>query len=137
MLILLLFGGLVSVRAEEVPDSLAVQKKVALGEVVVTGTRSETDVRHLPMTVSVVNREQIEQRNESSLLPLLTENIPGLFTTSRGILGYGVSGGAAGGMSLRGTSYLRCLPVDAGRAGGSASRTGFRVVWFQCHGRCD
>ena len=86
---------LTSLRAEEVLDSLAVQRKVALGEVVVTGTRNETDVRHLPMTVSVMNREQIEQSNEPSLLPLLTENIPGLFTTSRGMLGYGVSGGAA------------------------------------------
>ena len=35
-------------------------------------------------------------------MPLLTEYIPGLFTTSRGLMGYGVSGGAAGGMSLRG-----------------------------------
>ena len=87
----LFLGGLVSLRAEEVPDSLSV-----------TGTRNETDVRHLPMTVSVVNREQIEHRNDPSLLPLLTEYIPGLFTTSRGLMGYGVSGGAAGGMSLRG-----------------------------------
>ena len=98
----LFLGGLVSLRAEEVPDSLLVQKKVTIGEVVVTGTRNETDVRHLPMTVSVVNREQIEHRNDPSLLPLLTEYIPGLFTTSRGLMGYGVSGGAAGGMSLRG-----------------------------------
>lgn len=88
--------------AEEVPDSLSVQKKVTIEEVVVTGTRNETDVRHLPMTISVVNREQIEHRNDPSLLPLLTEYIPGLFTTSRGLMGYGVSGGAAGGMSLRG-----------------------------------
>ena len=103
MLFTVLFlSGLVSLRAEEVPDSLSVQKKVTIGEVVVTGTRNETDVRHLPMTVSVVNREQIEHRNDPSLLPLLTEYIPGLFTTSRGLMGYGVSGGAAGGMSLRG-----------------------------------
>ena len=98
----LFLGGLVSLRAEEVPDSLSVQKKVTIEEVVVTGTRNETDVRHLPMTISVVNREQIEHRNDPSLLPLLTEYIPGLFTTSRGLMGYGVSGGAAGGMSLRG-----------------------------------
>ena len=98
----LFLGGLVSLRAEEVPDSLSVQKKVTIEEVVVTGTRNETDVRHLPMTISVVNREQIELRNDPSLLPFLTEYIPGLFTTSRGLMGYGVSGGAAGGMSLRG-----------------------------------
>lgn len=54
------------------------------------------------MTVSVLNRETIEKRLEPSLLPMLTEQIPGLFTTSRGIMGYGVSSGAAGGISLRG-----------------------------------
>lgn len=73
-----------------------------MGEVVVTGTRNETDVRHLPMTVSVVNRSQIEKRYEPSLLPVLTEQVPGFFTTARGVMGYGVSTGAAGGMSLRG-----------------------------------
>ncbi|MBQ8442814.1 MAG: TonB-dependent receptor plug domain-containing protein, partial [Bacteroides sp.] len=73
-----------------------------LEEVVVTGARYETDVRHLPMTVSVIEREKIEQSHEPSLLPLLTEQVPGMFVTSRGVMGYGVSGGAAGGMSLRG-----------------------------------
>ncbi|MFT3739666.1 MAG: TonB-dependent receptor [Breznakibacter sp.] len=75
---------------------------LAIPEVVVTGTRQETDVRHLPMSVSVVDRTQIEKRYEPSLLPVLTEQVPGLFTTARGIMGYGVSTGASGGMSMRG-----------------------------------
>lgn len=75
-----------------------------IDEVVVTGTRNATDVRHLSQTVSVVNRKKIEQSMQPSLLPVLTENVPGLFTTARGIMGYGVSGGAAGGISLRGLS---------------------------------
>ena len=83
-------------------DSLSVQNGYSLEEVVVTGTRNRTDIRHLPMTLSVVNREQIERSNEASLLPLLNEQVPGLFITGRGMMGYGVSGGAAGGMSLRG-----------------------------------
>lgn len=73
-------------------------------EVVVTGTRNATDVRHLSQTVSVVDRKKIEQSLQSSLLPILTENVPGLFTTSRGVMGFGVSNGAAGGISLRGLS---------------------------------
>ena len=36
--------------------------------------------------------------------PLLTEQVPGLFVTSRGVMGYGVSNGAAGSISLRGLS---------------------------------
>ncbi len=70
--------------------------------VVVTGTRNRTDVRHLPMTLSVVGRERLERRHEASVLPVLGEQVPGLFVTSRGVMGYGVSDGAAGGISLRG-----------------------------------
>ena len=75
-----------------------------LHEVVVTGTRNEADTRYLTQTVSIIDRRQIEQAHNPSLLPVLTEQVPGLFVTSRGILGYGVSGGAAGGISLRGLS---------------------------------
>lgn len=90
--------------AQETKDTLDVSKTYTIGEVVVTGTRNETDVRHLSQTVSVVNRAKIEQSMQPSLLPVLTEQVPGLFTTSRGVMGYGVSGGAAGGISLRGLS---------------------------------
>lgn len=73
-----------------------------LNEFVVMGTRYGIDVKHIPMTISVINRSDIEKTHEQSLLPILTEQVPGFFSTSRGILGYGVSTGAAGGMSLRG-----------------------------------
>lgn len=105
LVFIFLLGGLFSVSggmAQTKKDSTLTGRNFQIDEVVVTGTRNETDVRHLPMTISVVGRKQIEKRYEQSLLPLLTEQVPGLFTTSRGIMGYGVSGGAAGGMSLRG-----------------------------------
>ena len=85
-------------------DTARTVRTYALDEVVVTGTRNETDVRHLSQTVSVVSRPVIEQSMQPSLLPVLTEQIPGLFVTERGVMGYGVSGGAAGGISLRGLS---------------------------------
>lgn len=80
------------------------EQNVKIDSVVVTGARYASDIRHLPMTVSVVNREKIEQSFQPSLLPILTEQVPGLFTTARGVMGYGVSDGAAGGISLRGLS---------------------------------
>lgn len=107
-IVLLFWPGFI--QAQEAGDSLQQKRVYAIDEVVVTGTRNQTDMRHLPMTVSVIDRNRIEQSNEQSLLPLLTEQIPGLFTTSRGMLGYGVSGGAAGQMSLRGVGG----PVQAG-----------------------
>lgn len=83
-------------------DSTQLNKQQIMDELVVTGTRYETDTRHLSMTVSIFNREKIENQHAPSLLPMLDEQIPGLFITSRGMMGYGVSGGAAGSMNLRG-----------------------------------
>lgn len=75
-----------------------------LSNVVVTGTRSATDVRHLPYTVSVIPRSELTYSNRPNLLPTLVEDVPGLFVTSRSMLGYGVSTNAAGGINLRGLS---------------------------------
>lgn len=92
------------VSAVSPDDTSAGAWNESLSGSVVTGTRNITDVRHLPFTVTSIDRQEIEQRHNTSLLPLLTEQVPGLFTTSRGILGYGVSDGAAGSISLRGMS---------------------------------
>ena len=73
-----------------------------LDEVVVTGTRYATDVRHLPMTVTTVNRGALTSQYRQNVLPTLMEQVPGLLLTSRSMMGYGVSTGAAGGLSLRG-----------------------------------
>jgi iron complex outermembrane receptor protein len=75
---------------------------LALEEVVVTGTRNAVDVRHLPMTVSVIGRETLTEQHQTSILPTAMQQVPGLFVTSRSMMGYGVSTGAAGGINLRG-----------------------------------
>lgn len=86
------------VRAQSTADSLALQ------EVVVTGTRNAVDVRHLPMTVTVISREALTKQHQTSVLPTVMQQVPGLFVTSRSMMGYGASTGAAGGISLRGIS---------------------------------
>lgn len=91
-----------SLQAQTSKDSTKVARSYAINEVVVTGTRSETDVRHLPMTVSVVGRPQLEASQQTSVLPVLNSQVPGFFSTSRGVMGYGVATGASGQMSLRG-----------------------------------
>ncbi len=82
----------------EVSDSLDLQ------EVVVTGTRHATDIRHLPMTVMVIGRETLTEQYQMSVLPTIMQQVPGLMVTSRSMMGYGVSTGAAGGINLRGIS---------------------------------
>ena len=87
-----------SAHAESVTDSLTLQ------EVVVTGTRNATDVRHLPMTVTVIGREKLTEQYQTNVLPTVMQQVPGLFVTSRSMMGYGVSTGGSGGINLRGIS---------------------------------
>ena len=84
------------IYADNLADSLDLQ------EVVVTGTRNATDVRHLPMTVTIVDRATLTAEHQPSVLPTVMREVPGLFVTSRAMMGYGVSTGAAGGINLRG-----------------------------------
>ncbi|MCR4613136.1 MAG: TonB-dependent receptor [Bacteroidaceae bacterium] len=76
----------------------------SLPNVVITGTRNAVDVRHLPNTVTVIDRQTLTENEQVNILPTLSQQVPGLFITSRGMMGYGVSGGAAGGINLRGIS---------------------------------
>ncbi|MDR0765667.1 MAG: TonB-dependent receptor [Odoribacteraceae bacterium] len=73
-----------------------------LGEVVVTGTRTNVHRDNMPATISVVSRQEIEESGETSLLPVLSGRVPGLFVTERGVAGFGVSSGSAGSITLRG-----------------------------------
>ncbi len=77
-------------------DSLSLQ------EVVVTGTRNAVDIRHLPMTVTVIGRETLTEQHQTNVLPTVMQQVPGVFVTSRAMMGYGVSTGAAGGINMRG-----------------------------------
>ncbi len=75
---------------------------IEIDEVVVTGTPVKVTRNNVPMAVSIVSRKQIEQSNESALLPVLNGRVPGLFVTERGITGFGVAAGSAGQISIRG-----------------------------------
>ena len=75
---------------------------INLEEVVVTGTKVEVVRKNVPMTVSVITGKEIEQSDESSILPIISERVSGVFITERGITGYGVSSGSAGQINIRG-----------------------------------
>lgn len=75
---------------------------INIDEVVITGTKTSVNRNNIPLTVSVISKEKIENSSESALLPVLSEQVAGLFVTQRGITGFGVSTGSAGQISLRG-----------------------------------
>ena len=103
LLLLLLIAAATDSWAQESAnqntDSL---KNVSLPEVVATGTRSETDIRLLPLTVSVLTEKELTQAQNTNVLPTLMDQVPGMFITSRGVLGYSVSTGGSGGIKIRG-----------------------------------
>lgn len=75
-----------------------------IGEVVVTGSRTETDPRHLPMTLRVVDNQTLRANYRANLMTTVAEQVPGLFLTSRAMTGFGVSNGGSGELTLRGMS---------------------------------
>ena len=164
--LLLLFFALGETTASAQTDSLPNITKTSNGklidpiqihEVVVTGTRNETDIRHLPMTISVIDRKQIEQANTPSLLPYTyptstrtihhSQRYHGLRCIGRCGRWHVVTGnrqriGSLDGSHRRtppihgtnGTPYRRCLPIANGRTSGSLARTGLGIVRLERHG---
>jgi vitamin B12 transporter len=100
----LLFSAVVNGQNQHRPDTIGVSNSYDLDEVIVTGSRVAISRDVMPVPVSIVSRNTLEQSGETNLLPVLSRQVPSLFVTTRGMAGYGVSGGAAGGISLRGFS---------------------------------
>ena len=74
---------------------------VKLGEVIVTAP-AKVNPALLPLDVTQISEEQINETAETSLLPVLVNKVAGVFVTERGMAGYGVSGGSAGTVNIRG-----------------------------------
>ena len=94
------------VRAEEKKPSeeksSAIADSADIQRIEVYSTRTRVHRNILPLTLSIVTRDQIENSSESSLLPVLSQHVPGLFVTQKGITGFGVSTGSAGAVNVRG-----------------------------------
>lgn len=71
-------------------------------QVVVTANKISINRDQVPMNISVITEEEINQSNESNVLPVISREIPGLFITEKGVSGFGLSDGAAGQISVRG-----------------------------------
>lgn len=98
LIALILLSGVSSFAATpEAIDSL-----INLNGVVVTANRIYVNRNNVPLSISVIDRRQIEASSESALLPVLSKRIPGLFVTEKGITGFGISSGSAGVINIRG-----------------------------------
>ncbi len=71
-------------------------------QVVVTADKLGNQRRNSPLNISVISRKEVEESAETNILPVLSARIPGLFVTERGVSGFGLAGGSAGKISIRG-----------------------------------
>ncbi|MBN1423994.1 TonB-dependent receptor [Candidatus Fermentibacteria bacterium] len=92
----------VLIVASPYPGEVDTTQVYAMDPIVVTGTRVATVRSEIPQGVTVVSREEIATSGESNVLPILSGRVPGLFVTEQGVTGFGVSGAAAGAISIRG-----------------------------------
>ncbi len=95
-------AGIVATLSTQAAEPLEVDSLIHLNSVVVSANKIEVNRNAVPLTISIIDREQIENSSESALLPVLSEQVPGLFVTEKGITGFGVSTGAAGTINIRG-----------------------------------
>ena len=99
---ILLLYSLLTVTSAFASDVVPTDSLINLNGVVVTANKVQVNRGSVPLSISVIEREEIEASSESALLPVLSERVPGLFVTEKGITGFGVSEGAAGTVNMRG-----------------------------------
>lgn len=98
----LLISGLLASSLGYAADPISVDSLINLQGVVVTANKIQVNRNTVPLTISVIDREEIEASSESALLPVLSQRVPGLFVTQNGITGFGVNEGSAGMVNIRG-----------------------------------
>ena len=64
-----------------------------------TVTKELTSLDHVPASISSIGREEFVNSHRQNVLSLLTEQIPGFFSTQRSMIGWGIGDGAAGAWS--------------------------------------
>lgn len=99
---ILLISGLLVSFLGHAADPAAIDSLIRLKGVVVSANKIKVNRNSVPLSISVLERSEIEASSESALLPVLSERVPGLFVTQKGITGFGVSTGSAGEINIRG-----------------------------------
>ena len=95
-----------------IPASLRAGDSIRLGDVIVKGGPRSVEAAVSPSAdITVVGSERIEENFRPSLLPTISEAVPGMFVTERGLLGYGMSTGSAGAIKIRGIGSMADLLV--------------------------
>lgn len=82
----------------------AVSDSIKLNEIVVTGSKTEISRKIVPLSLSQISSQDIENSGQINVLQTLNSFVPGIFVTERSLLGFGVGTGGSGSISMRGIS---------------------------------
>lgn len=85
----------------QTPDST---RTYQMDPLVITGTRITRQKSEIPSSISVISRQEIQNNTYVNILPVLANNVPGLFVNERNMVGYGVGPDSGGNISIRGIS---------------------------------
>ncbi len=86
----------------ETNEILTDSVKYRFAPVVVTGQRYQIPLKDVAASVSIVSEEEINSTNLFNIADVVSYMTPGVYTTRRSVLGYGVAALAGGSISIRG-----------------------------------
>jgi len=95
-----LLFSLYALFAENAPDSLSVRYK--MNPVIVTATKNPSIQQNLAASVSVIDAAVLDRLPTHSVFDAVQAQVPGLYVTEWGLMGFGAAGSAAGKLSMRG-----------------------------------
>ena len=95
---------IINILIANVVFSATTKDSLHLEEVVVTGSKIGISRKLIPLSVSQISKQDIENSGQMNILPALNTFVPGIFVTERNIVGFGVGKGGSGAISMRGIS---------------------------------
>lgn len=75
---------------------------IPITDINVIAAKSGLQLSSLPLSSVEIDRKTIDDSNEPNVLPILSRQVPGLFVTSKGIMGFGISANSSGVINIRG-----------------------------------
>jgi iron complex outermembrane receptor protein len=102
-LFLFIFSAIGCVQSIFADTDPQLNDTIPLKEVVIVSTaKTEVNRNQIPFTISVIHRKTLDESSETGVLSILSEQVPGLYVTEKGVTGFGVSSGSAGTVNIHG-----------------------------------
>lgn len=82
--------------------STTLNDTINIKEVTIIENNNSLQLSKTPLNYSEINRSIIDYSNSPNILPILNKNISGLYSSAKGIMGYGISTNSSGTINIHG-----------------------------------